>query len=110
MLDLKMYHTPHFHNYSCMIAALPDMGNVAGIGMNFLVRKLNAKLFAEIFAYWPPYVNYSNGLLDYTRASYKFYSVDSKNMIIFTGDFNPADPIRLYEVAHEVIRMAETQY
>jgi uncharacterized protein len=107
MLDLKMYHIPHFHNYSCMIAALPDMGNVAGIGMNFLVRKLKAKLFAEIFAYWPPYVNYSNGLLNYTRASYKFYSVDSKNMIIFTGDFNPADPIRLYEIAHEVIRMAE---
>ena len=49
MLGLKMYHTPHFHNYSSMIAALPDMGNVAGIGMNFLVRKLKAKLFAEIF-------------------------------------------------------------
>jgi len=107
MLGLKMYHTPHFHNYSSMIAALPDMGNVAGIGMNFLVRKLKAKLFAEIFAYWPPYVNYSNGLIDYTQASYKFYSVDSKNMIIFTGDFNPADPIRLYEIAYEVIRMAE---
>ena len=28
-------------------------------------------------------------------------------MIIFTGDFNPADPSRLYEIAYEVIRMAE---
>jgi proteasome assembly chaperone (PAC2) family protein len=28
-------------------------------------------------------------------------------MIIFTGDFNPADPIRLYEIAHEVIKMTE---
>ena len=83
MLGLKMYHTPHFHhNYSSMIAALPDMGNVAGIGMNFLVRKLKAKLFAEIFAYWPPYVNYSDGLIDYIQASYKFYSV-GKNISQF---------------------------
>ncbi len=102
-----MYFTPNSDNYTSMIAALPDMGNVAGIGMNFLVRKLNAKVFAEIFAYWPPYVNYTNGLIDYTQASYKFYSVDSKNMIIFTGDFNPIDPIRLYQIAYEVIRMTE---
>ena len=108
MLDLKTHFMPKFANIPYMIAALPDMGNVAGIGINFLIKKLQAKLFAEIYAYWPPYINYSNGLIDYTQTSYKFYCTNSKsNIVIFTGDFNPADPIRLYQIGYEVIKMAE---
>ena len=57
MLDLKLHFMPKFANAPYMIAALPDMGNVAGIGINFLIKKLEAKLFAEIYAYWPPYIN-----------------------------------------------------
>lgn len=91
-----------------MLAALPDMGNVAGIGMQFLAKKLNAKLFAEIYSYWPLYVTYNNGIIDYLQASYKFYSVTDYNIVIFTGDFNPTDPRRLYELCHEVLKMAET--
>jgi proteasome assembly chaperone (PAC2) family protein len=90
-----------------MLAALPDMGNVAGIGIQFLAKKLNAKLFAEIFSYWPPYVTYNNGIIDYLQASYKFYSVADYNIVIFTGDFNPTDPRRLYEICYEVLKMAE---
>ena len=107
MEHLKIYYMPKLSNAPSMVAALPDMGNVAGIGMNFLVRKLNAKLFAEIYAYWPPYVNYNNGLVEYKRTSYKFYHSASRNIILFTGDFNPSDPIRLYQVTNEVIKMAE---
>lgn len=98
---------PKLSSAPSMVAALPDMGNVAGIGMNFLVRKLNAKLFAEIHAYWPPYVSYNNGLVEYKRTSYKFYYSASRNIILFTGDFNPSDPIRLYQITNEVIKMAE---
>lgn len=107
MEQLKIYYMPKLSNTPSMIAALPDMGNVAGIGMNFLVKKLNAKLFAEIYAYWPPYVSYNNGFIDYKQTSYKFYCTTSKNIILFTGDFNPSDPIRLYQITNEVIKMAE---
>jgi len=107
MEQLKIYYMPILSNAPSMIAALPDMGNVAGIGMNFLVKKLNAKLFAEIYAYWPPYISYNNGLIGYKQTSYKFYCTTSKNIILFTGDFNPSDPIRLYQITNEVIRMAE---
>ena len=104
---------PKFTNSPYMVAALPDMGNVAGIGVNFLIKKLEAKLFAEIYAYWPPFVNYSKGLIEYKQTSYKFYCTNStssnskSNIVIFTGDFNPADPIRLYQIGYEVIKMAE---
>jgi proteasome assembly chaperone (PAC2) family protein len=108
MLELKTHFMPKFANIPYMIAALPDMGNVAGIGINFLIKNLEAKLFAEIYAYWPPFINYTNGLIDYTQTSYKFYCTNSKsNIVIFTGDFNPADPIRLYQIGYEVIKMAE---
>ncbi len=108
MLGLKIYENPRFVDQSRMLAALPDMGNVAGIGMQFLAKKLNAKLFAEIYSYWPPYVTYNNDIIDYLQASYKFYSVIDYNIVIFTCDFNPTDPRRLYELCYEVLKMAET--
>src|SRR5919199_3841773 len=108
MLGLKIHENPQFTAQPTMVAALPDMGNVAGIGIGFLAKKLNAKLFAEIYSYWPPYVIYNDGVIDYSQASYKFYSVADHNIVIFTGNFNPTDPRRLYEICYEVLKMAET--
>jgi hypothetical protein len=90
-----------------MIAALPDMGNVAGMGMNLLATRLAADLFAEIYAFWPPFVTYNQGIVRYVQSSYKFYWVSKYDLVIFTGDFNPSDPRRLYEICYEVLKMAE---
>jgi proteasome assembly chaperone (PAC2) family protein len=90
-----------------MIAALPDMGNVAGIGMDFLIKKLKAKLFAEIYAFWPPAVSYENGLINYDQSSYKFHYCQKENLVFFSGEFNPSDPRRLYELCYEVVNMAK---
>lgn len=107
MLGLKVHRDPKFSGKPSMVAALPDMGNVAGIGVGYLAKKLEARLFAEIYSFWPPHVTYSKGVIDYKQASYKFYSVDESDLIIFAGDFNPADPRRLYEICYEVLKMAE---
>jgi proteasome assembly chaperone (PAC2) family protein len=90
-----------------MVAALPDMGNVAGIGLAYLAKKLEAKVYAELYSYWPPFVSHKDGIIDYRQASYRFYSVEGHNLLIFTGDFNPAEPRRLYEVCYEVLDMAQ---
>ena len=90
-----------------MIAALPDMGNVAGIGMDFLVKKLKAKLFAEIYAFWPPAVSYENGIIKYEQSSYKFHFCQKENLVFFSGEFNPSDPRRLYELCYQVVDMAK---
>ena len=107
MIGIKIIEIPQFAGNEYVSAALPDMGNVAGIGIRFLAKKLNAKLFAEIYSYWPPYVTYNDGIIDYSQASYKFYYVADYNIVIFTGDFNPNDPRRLYEICFEVLKMAE---
>lgn len=106
MLGLKIHELPKLKNPN-MVAALPDMGNVAGIGVDFLVKKLKAKLFAELYAYWPPAVSYDAGLIKYDQSSYKFYYSKKENLIIFSGEFNPSDPRRLYEICYEVIDMAK---
>lgn len=106
MLGLKIHTLPKL-NRPVMIAALPDMGNVAGIGMEFLVKKLKAKLFAEIYAFWPPAVSYEQGLIKYDQSSYKFHYSQKENIVFFSGEFNPSDPRRLYELCYEVVDMAK---
>lgn len=106
MLGLKIHNLPKL-NKPTMIAALPDMGNVAGIGMDFLVKKLKAKLFAEIYAFWPPAVSYDNGLITYEQSVYKYYFSQKENLVFFSGEFNPSDPRRLYELCYEVVDMAK---
>lgn len=106
MLGLKIHTLPKL-NRPVMIAALPDMGNVAGIGMEFLVKKLKAKLFAEIYAFWPPAVSYEQGLIKYDQSSYKFHYLQKENLVFFSGEFNPSDPRRLYELCYEVVGMAK---
>jgi len=106
MLGQKIHKLPKLKN-PIMIAALPDMGNVAGIGMDFLVKKLKAKLFAEIYAFWPPAVSYENGIIKYEQSSYKFHFCQKENLVFFSGEFNPSDPRRLYELCYQVVDMAK---
>ena len=106
LLGLKIHAMPRLARPR-MVAALPDMGNVAGIGMDFLVRNLKAKLFAEIYAYWPPAVSYEEGLIKYDQSSYKFHYSQKENLVLFSGEFNPSDPRRLYELCYEVVGMAK---
>ena len=40
MLNLKIHKIPTFVSQPTMIAALPDMGNVAGMGMTLLATRL----------------------------------------------------------------------
>ena len=106
MLGQKIHKLPKLKN-PIMIAALPDMGNVAGIGMDFLVKKLKAKLFAEIYAFWPPAVSYESGIIKYEQSSYKFHFRQKENLVFFSGEFNPSDPRRLYELCYQVVDMAK---
>ncbi|HJU59729.1 MAG TPA: PAC2 family protein [Nitrososphaeraceae archaeon] len=107
MLGIKIHYKPKFNNKPILIAALPDMGNVAGLCLNFLVKKINTKIFAEIYSFWPPSVTYKKGIINYIQSSYKFYENTEYNIIFFTGDFNPSDPRRLYELCYEVLKIAE---
>jgi uncharacterized protein len=107
LLGVKIHYKPKFDKKPILIAALPDMGNVAGLCLNFLINKIDTKIFAEIYSFWPPFVTYKKGIINYLQSSYKFYENSQYNIIFFTGDFNPTDPRRLYELCYEVLKIAE---
>ncbi len=107
MLGVKIHYKPKFDNKPILIAALPDMGNVAGLCLNFLINKIDTKIFAEIYSFWPPSVTYKKGIINYLQSTYKFYENSQYNIIFFTGEFNPTDPRRLYELCYEVLKIAE---
>jgi uncharacterized protein len=107
LLGVRIHYKPKFNKKPILIAALPDMGNVAGLCLNFLIKKINTKIFAEIYSFWPPSVTYKKGIINYVQSSYKFYESSEYNIIFFTGDFNPTDPRRLYELCYEVLKIAE---
>ncbi len=106
MFGARIHYSPKLED-PIMVAALPDMGNVAGLCISTLVKGLSAELFAEIYAYWPPYVTYKDGVIEYRQSTYRFYTSRIDNIVIFGGDFNPTDPRRLYEVCYEVVNMAQ---
>ncbi|MEM0441799.1 MAG: PAC2 family protein [Candidatus Nitrosocaldus sp.] len=106
MLGTRVYYYPRLDK-PVMVAALPDMGNVAGLCISTLLKGLNAELFAEVYAYWPPYVTYKDGVVEYRQSTYRFYYSSRDDLVIFGGDFNPTDPRRLYEVCYEVVNMAQ---
>jgi len=88
LLGVKIHYKPKFDNKPILIAALPDMGNVAGLCLNFLINKIDTKIFAEIYSFWPPSVTYKKGIINYLQSTYKFYENSQYNIIFFTFNNN----------------------
>jgi len=92
-----------------LVAALPDMGNVAGIAMDYLVKNLKLVKFAKLVAYWPPFIKHKGGDIEYERSSFWFYkpSREDWGFIAFSGSFQPHEPMFLYELCEDVIKYAK---
>lgn len=106
LIGLKIYKEPKL-NEPVMIAALPDMGNVAGMATDYLVKKFKTELFAEFFSYWPPFVSHKEGYAEFSQQTYRFYASEESNFVIFSGDYNPVEPRLLFELCYEVVNMAK---
>ncbi len=91
-----------------LVVGLPDMGNVAGIALEHLIRTLNMKLFGFIQAPWPPYVMHRKGQIIYQRSSFGFYRTsEMKTFIVMTGEYQPHDSGLLYELTETVVSFAK---
>jgi proteasome assembly chaperone (PAC2) family protein len=103
MLGLRYQYRPRTSAPS-LIAGLPDMGNVAGMGMDFLISSLRGELFAEILSEWPPFISHRGGQVEYHQQTYKFFHVPHHDVILFTGDYNPVtESTRLYTLCEQVL-------
>ncbi|MFQ5933841.1 MAG: PAC2 family protein, partial [Dehalococcoidia bacterium] len=87
-----------------LVAALPDMGNVAGLVVGHLNQQLETQLIGEILSY-PSQITYTKGVLTEPRP-YSFRASPEDRVVIFTGTDHPAYPGELHELCEGVVDVA----
>jgi len=103
-LDLHYISRPKL-DHPDMIAAWPGMGYIAKISADYLRRRLNAKLFAEV-TYYHNMLVYNNGMGDLSPIRHRFYAAPEKNLIICVGDAQPSIPEESIRLAEKVVGLA----
>lgn len=82
------------------------MGHVGGLVTTFLVEHLKLKSFAEIVSFDKPFVLCKDGLISEIPSTYKLYYSDKANLVVMSGDSQPHDSTKLYELCNKVLDLA----
>lgn len=88
-----------------MIAAWPGMGYIAKISADYLRRRLNAKIFAEV-TYYHNMLVYNDGLGSLSPIKHRFYTAPGKNLVICVGEAQPSIPEESIKLAEDVVDLA----
>lgn len=92
-------------NKPLMIAAMPDMGNVGGIVIDFINRHTNSCSFRIARTTYPDYVINDNGNIHTPREEWVYRH--SEGLITFGGTgAQPRDGPELHSMCQDVIEMA----
>jgi len=103
-LDIRYLSKPKLDKPD-MIAAWPGMGYIAKISADYLRRRLNAKLFAEV-TYYHNMLVYNNGVGELSPIRHKFYTSPEKNLVICVGEAQPSIPEESVRLAEKVVEVA----
>ena len=105
MLAIKKHTKPDLENPT-LIAGLPGIGNVSKLAIDFIIDKLNPTLVAEITSNaFPPAVFIDdNDIID--LPTIKLYSL-GKDLLILTGDVQPANEEASHELAKKIVELAK---
>ncbi|MCS7117194.1 MAG: PAC2 family protein [Thaumarchaeota archaeon] len=91
-----------------LIAALPDMGNVAGIAMEHLVKCCGLEELAAATGEWPPFVVHTGRTITFERGWYKLLGRDGYDFVVFTGSYQPPESTALFELCERVLDLAQS--
>jgi len=104
-MEIRYLRKPQLSRPS-MVAAWPGMGYLAKISADYLRRRLNAKLFAEI-DYYQNAITYKDGLAELPPLRHRFYAATNQNLIICVGEAQPSIPEEAYRLAQRVLEVAD---
>ena len=104
-LDVRYLSEPKLEGPT-MVAAWPGMGYIAKISADYLRRRLNARLFAEV-VYYHNVLLYNSGVGELMPIRHRFYASSPHNLIICVGDAQPSIPEESIRLAEIVIGVAE---
>ncbi len=97
-------------NEPVLIEGLPGVGNVGKISAEYLVDKLKAKPFAEIYSkYLPPQVLMrEDGTLYLVKNELYYYkNPKGRDLIILVGDYQGMNAEGQYELSYKVLEIAK---
>ena len=106
---VKIYKKPRLKD-PILIEGLPGVGNVGKLAAEYLVSKLNAEKFAEIYSkYFPPQVLINeNGTIYLVKNELYYYKTKGKNDLIFLiGDYQGLSNEGQFELSYRVLEIAK---
>ncbi|HDR53376.1 MAG TPA: proteasome assembly chaperone family protein [archaeon] len=100
MLIWKKLERPVLYN-AVVIEGLPGIGNVGKMVVEYLIEKLKAKKFAELYSDHFPYHVFINedSTVDLPRNEFYYYKGGKQDLVFLTGDFQSMTPQGHYEIA-----------
>jgi uncharacterized protein (TIGR00162 family) len=93
-----------------MIAGLPGFGYVGKLSADYLIEKLNAELFGELYSpFFPPYVLVKeDGLVELMKNEFYFVkNINNLDLIIFTGNTQAISSEGQYDVVEKTLELAK---
>lgn len=90
----------------CLITGFPGIAYVAKIAVDYLVEKLNAKLFAEVYSHhFPSFVIVrDNGIIEPLKVELYSSNFNGKQIILITGNTQPITPEGQHELIDEMLK------
>lgn len=93
-----------------LVEGLPGVGNVGKISAEYLVRKLNAQKFADIFSkHFPPQVlPLGDGTIYLVRNELYYKKLKgSRDLIFLVGDYQGISGEGQYDLSYEVLKLVK---
>lgn len=102
MIRWKVLSKPHAKSPT-LIEGLPGIGNVGKVAAEYLVEKLDAEKFAELYSDSFPYHVFVNDDDTIDLPKMEFYYTKNPELILITGDVQSMTPEGHYEITNAVV-------
>ncbi len=92
-----------------LVCGMPDTGYVGRLAPDYLRSALKAKLIADFYSeYFPAQIRINKeGVADLLKGQLFWSRGDGKNMLIFTGDAQPATPEGQHVISEKILEVAQ---
>lgn len=108
MIETIYLEEPKLNNV-IMVEGLPGIGNIGRIAAGYLVEKLNAKIFAELYSsdFFPSVILQKDGVARLLRIEFYYYNGKKNDLIIVVGDTQASTPQGYYELSNAILDVAK---
>lgn len=108
MITWKVSERPLLYK-PVLVEGLPGVGNVGKMTVEYLVQKLKAKKFAEIYSDHFPYHVFidKKSTVNLPRNEFYYYKGAKHDIVFLTGDFQSMTPQGHYEIIDAVLNFSK---